>query len=1054
MTNDSKIFVDGLGSGSADNLASYIKAAKQADVLTPITVIGPSVYANLSMRHNLGRSGFANVRFLVFPRLSEFLGAPSLASENRRPLTSILEGASIRAVSGMASGMLGELRSHPSTHQSLRNSFRQLRHASDDALDILSEQSELRKEVVSLYRRFREQTREFYDREDLARAAAKAVTNGRAARLADLGAIIFFQIRDVSPAERELIEALSSKGHCAVFMGISGDTDADAPVEALTARLSASLGEPERLTPAQTTPETQLLIAPDPHQEIRWMVRNIVKQAEDGVSFNQMAVLYRKQIPYSTLISEELRFAGIPVAGPNPSPLSDTAVGRTLTGLIELSRGELTRDAVSSWLTGCPVKSPVGDAENFSPSRWDAISKKAGVVKGLDQWTSRLQRYADEMERLSDEAEGQGEISEARAALMKSDAVSAKDMLEFVTDLSESTSPPANGSRWTAFTGWASGLLDRYLVDDSDMPAAEQEALVKIKDILSELSGAEAIEIRPTFATFSQALDDALLGSLGHIGVTGQGVFVAPLFAAIAMSFDTVHIVGMIEGAVPPSLRDDPLIPDRERQAAGGTAAGLPLQQAKKADERYVFLSALATASKRVLSFPVADPAGGRGHYPSRWFLEQASALEGTPVYSSTLWSLGERPWLTVLSSMEQSLASVANSSPADAHDYNLERLWNWKNAGLKVRSHPLVKAGSLAKSLSMGGRRYGKRLTEWDGNLSSVAQGSRFARRLSRSALSPTSLERWAKCPFSYFLGNVLGISSLDVPEEIYSMTPLERGSLGHEIPENFIRSAQDNGTLPKPNESWSSADRDALRDVAESAFRDAESRGVTGKDLMWRLDQVDILTDLDTFLEEDSRLRERFGVSPKEVEARFGLGDDSWPEASCVLEDGTTVRFRGIIDRVDSAPDGKMALVVDYKTGGASSYSGLKKDPVDRGRRLQLGVYSLAAQKELGPDAEIKAAYWFITNRGNFALNPSKPVAMDEIKARFTEVVSTIVSGIRSGLFPANPGKESQNSFVNCGFCEFDSICPSRRDSLWTKKKNEPVLENYLKLSEPEED
>ena len=47
---------------------------KQSDPLAPVTVVGPSVYANLSLRHRLGRQGFANVRFMVLPRLAELLG--------------------------------------------------------------------------------------------------------------------------------------------------------------------------------------------------------------------------------------------------------------------------------------------------------------------------------------------------------------------------------------------------------------------------------------------------------------------------------------------------------------------------------------------------------------------------------------------------------------------------------------------------------------------------------------------------------------------------------------------------------------------------------------------------------------------------------------------------------------------------------------------------------------------------------------------------------------------------------------------------------------------
>ena len=1049
MADDNGIFLAAPAGDSPDRLASYISYVKQADTLAPVTVIGPSVYANLSLRHNLGKSGLANVRFLVLPRLAEFLGAPSLYSENRRPLTSILESASIRAVSGQASGMLRELRSHPSTHQSLKNTFRQLRYASSEALDRLSTHGELRREVVELYRRFREHTSEFYDKEDLAQAAAKAIREGRTPGLSDLGFIIFFQVRDFTPAEREMIEALSAAGQCAVFLSLTGDKDADASVNALAERLALFLGEAERPPPAQTSGDTQLLIAPDPHQEIRWVIRQIMKQAEDGLPFHRMAILYRKQAPYSTLIREELGLAGIPVAGPNPSPLSDTAVGKALVGLIGLSDGQFTRDSVTSWLAGCPVRPPGGNPESFSPSLWDSISKKAGVVRGLDQWKQRLERYAAEMERNSEEAEAREGFSQARVALMRSESDAARNMLQFINDLSEYTTPPADGSSWKVFCGWATGLLNRYLIADTEIPEAEQEGLQKIKELLSELEGAEAIEAGPTFSAFAQALDEGLQASLGHLGVTGQGVFVAPIGTAAAMSFDVVHIVGMIEGAVPPATRDDPLIPDRDRQAAGGTSEGLPLQQARKADERYAFLSALATAPVRKLSFPVADPAGQRGHYPSRWFLEQASILEGSPVYSSTLWSLSHRTWLTVIPSIEQSLATVADASAADVHDYDLEKLWTWKMLGLSVGSHPLVKSGLLDKSLKLGRSRFGAGFTEWDGNVSSATAGSRFADRLETSVHSPTSLERWAECPFSYFLSNILGIGSLDKPEEIYSITPLERGSLGHEILEKFISAIAAEGTLPKPDEPWNDHHRDILKRVAESAFQDAESRGVTGKGVMWQLVRVDILNDLETFLEEDSRLREKFGVSPVMVEARFGLPDSAWSEAFCVLDDGTTLKFRGIIDRVDADPEGKRVLVLDYKTGGVGGYSRLKDDPVDKGKRLQLGVYSLAAQGAMGNDVEVKAAYWFVTNRQGFVLAPPEPISMDDIQERFKEAATTIVSGIKGGLFPANPGKEDRNGFENCTYCDFNSLCPARRDVLWAKKKGNSILADYLELS-----
>ena len=339
------------------SLGRLVESAQGDDPLAPVTVVGPSTYANLTLRHGLARNGFAKVRFLVFPRLAEFLGAPSLAARGRRPLTSVLESAAVRAAMGGTSGILSELRSHTSTIQSVKSAFRQLRHASEAALTSLATRNQLRREVVGLYRSFREHTREFYDAEDLTRAAA-TVRSGQATGLADLGYILFFQVRGLSPGQRDLVAALAELGRCALFLGLTGDDEADAPVETLAQELSPFLGSPERSAPTgaagpgvPSPAVNRLLIAPDPHEEVRWVIRQLAAHAETGIPSRRMAALYGAQAPYNTLVREELLLSGFPVAGPNPSPLSKTAVGRTLTGLLQLSLGELPRDGVTTTST-------------------------------------------------------------------------------------------------------------------------------------------------------------------------------------------------------------------------------------------------------------------------------------------------------------------------------------------------------------------------------------------------------------------------------------------------------------------------------------------------------------------------------------------------------------------------------------------------------------------------------------------------------------------------------------------------------------------------------
>ena len=97
------------------------------------------------------------------------------------------------------------------------------------------------------------------------------------------------------------------------------------------------------------------------------------------------------------------------------------------------------------------------------------------------------------------------------------------------------------------------------------------------------------------------------------------------------------------------------------------------------------------------------------------------------------------------------------------------------------------------------------------------------------------------------------------------------------------------------------------------------------------------------------------------------------------------------------------------------------------------------------------MQAAYWFATTRGGFQLAPPSYFDINDgdVRERFREGVSAIMSGIRGGVFPANPGPPDRNKPVNCRFCDFDSLCPARRADLWERKKADPLLSGYLALS-----
>ena len=411
-----RLIVDGQSPRLRETLWDLVRQAKGDDVLAPVTVVGPTRYANLSLRHELGRSGFANVRFIVLPALLEPLGAASLAGAGRRPLTGTLEGVAMRAALSDATGPLAPVSGHPSTQASVRATFRELRKAPSKVLDDLEAQDGVRSEIVRLYRTFRQNTAaDWYDAEDLAEAAADAVHRGDTSGLADFGAIVFYLPRDVSPAQAALIEALASQGHCAVLLGTTGDSEADVSTTALSQALEAAFpsSAPQNDKADRSAPsvgETALHISPNAHEELRWVIRQIVGEAQrNGTPFHRMAVLYGSENPYATLVPDELALAGIPMAGPSRESLAETGVGRTLLGVLDLARQEFPRASVMAWLTGCPVRPPAGRTPGFNPSHWDSLTRRAGVVSGLDQWSRRLKLFADDLVRF-----GEGKVRKGR----------------------------------------------------------------------------------------------------------------------------------------------------------------------------------------------------------------------------------------------------------------------------------------------------------------------------------------------------------------------------------------------------------------------------------------------------------------------------------------------------------------------------------------------------------------------------------------------------------------------------------------------------------------
>ena len=533
---------------------------------------------------------------------------------------------------------------------------------------------------------------------------------------------------------------------------------------------------------------------------------------------------------------------------------------------------------------------------------------------------------------------------------------------------------------------------------------------------------------------FARTLELELESDLGRVGRMGDGVLAGSVRMGVGLDLDLVVLLGLVEGSFPAPVRDDSLLPDEERQSAAGE---LRLRAEETERQHHELLAALAGAARHLLCVPRGDLRRSNERIPSRWVTDIAGVLAGARLSAEDL-AVAQAPWVEHVASFDAGLRSVA--FPATEQEHRLRSML----AG--VASGPLVSDPIVVAGTDMVSARRSPRFTRFDGNLSGLAVPSPAG-----AATSATRLEGWAVCPFGYFVKEILRVDAVESPEDRLQISPLDLGSLVHEVLEEFVKGvlARPDAEQPAAGAPWSEADRARLFAIAERICDEYEAHGRVGRPIFWHRDRRRILADLERFLREDNAARREHGSRPVAAELAFGMRHGELAPVALPLPDGRVVRFRGLADRLDVAADGTLE-VVDYKTGRSDSYAGLSEDEPDaRGTRLQLVVYALAARLKLGrPDAPVRSAYWFTTAKGGFKRIGYR--VTPEVLQHVGATVGRMADAIEAGVFPHYPTETSTSLFVQCDYCDPDALGVVDLRRQMERKKGDPALVSFFDLAE----
>lgn len=1039
----------GYGHEAAVALHRAVADAKAGDPLAPVTVVVPSNHVGVAGRRLLASGalgpvagtgvGLVAVTFLTVFRLAELLGAARLAADGKRPVSTPVLTAAFRAELAAQAGLFAPVAGHPATESALVAAYQELRDLSAEALDALARTSARAAEVVRLHRAVRARLEPAWsDEEDLLLAAAAA----HPARVAaDVGALVVYLPQRLSQHAGRLIRSLAAHVPVTVVAGTTAVDEADAEVRTSLARLGLDAGAtaaPPVPVRAHVEPgRTLILTASDADEEVRAAVRVVTDAVRDGTRLDRIAVLHPGAEPYARLAHEQLNAAGVATNGAAVVPASGRVAGRALLDLLALPAGGFRRQDVFAWLAAAPVRLP---GRGFAPvTAWERISRDAAVVAGPGHWDELLSRYARHQEQLAVEAAADDDQPDWLAERARTNARRARSLRRFMLDTIDDLDRADAPRPWSEHAAWARdrllGLLGSAR-DRAGWPEVEHKAAERVEQALDRLGALDGVEGPVGLEVFARTLEVELEADLGRVGRFGEGVLVGSVEMGVGLDLDLVVILGLAEGSFPATVRDDSLLPDRERVAA----AGEPALRADRVQRQHRHLLAtLAGAGLHVLCVPRGDLRRSVERVPSRWVLDLAGALDGG---RRRWWAddlhRAQVPWVRHVPSFDAGLRT--NAVPATAQEHRLRALLAG-GGDLAAAEDALTVAGAAVVAA-----RRSSAFTRFDGNLAGIEVRSPV-----EGVTSPTRLERWASCPHAHLLLDLLGATPVENPEDELTITAIDKGNLIHRALEDFFAEvlARPTTERPAPKQPWTAADHARLARIGAARCDEYEARGATGRPIYWRRDRRRILADLDQALRADSRHRAANGTSPVAVELAFGFdGADPVPVR---LPDGRLLHVRGRADRVDLGTDGRLH-VIDYKTGSLNSYAKLSQEkPTLAGTKLQLPLYGLAGRLHHGrPDAPVRAEYWFVTRKGEFRRVGYD--VTDEVLQRTSAVLGAIVEGIETGVFPPRPGVHtSTRFFIECDACDPDGLGTTELRRQWERKRHDPAMAGYAQLAEP---
>jgi len=836
-------------------------------------------------------------------------------------------------------------------------------------------------------------------------------------------AVLIHGFADATGVATDLIEALLRQHGARVYLDQPPDPiDRSRPdlgvafSERFLGRLSGAAAPEVRETATPPPGPTVMFRAPGAHAEVREVARRVHRLLDSGTPPERIAVVARDLGPYTLPIEVHFPRLAVPFSALGGLASVDAAARRTRALAELLRRG--TQTPADSWLSaaadlgGFDVRlalhscgaARVGDVAALEVG---ALLDEDGslplpVRRGLIETPEEV-GDGGSRRRIAPHRRLAG--ARLRRAVRRASA--------FVAVL-ESWPAEASPAEHLRRLG---RLLDAGLGWREKPPGAEPVRQV-LSTLVDELPQELALTREEFFMVVRRALEGAGAPTLGG---AGGGVQVLSVIEARARTFDHLFVLGLNRDAFPRQVREDPLLPDRLRQAMErDILPQIPIKRLGFDEERYLFAQLLSSAGQVTLSWQACDDDGkARPPSPLVERLRLADGSEEPPLVGAVLTPapdelrpVQEHAVIAGLHGTRASFGRVLEAALSEASGADGSALAAARVAVLDELDPDRRTAE---------GRRRAAVLGPYFGFVGAPREGADPR----RGEMAVTTVENVAACPWQTFLRRVLrlepspdplaaapGVDALLLGEGVHRMLDAIVAAADPGVPRD-VNGALMARSVAVPWPAPAELDR-ALREVSTTLTREG---GLT-------------IPGLERVLEERMRpyleVARRLGW-PEEGARAAVLGVEATGHVAIEDAEGVqrTLSFRA--DLLEAAAG--RVVFTDFKTG--TPLSKAKTDETRRkhllaafrrGEALQAAAYPLGAGGRaadgryvyLRPDLEDANRVLRLAGE-----DPDLPLA-------FRSAVRSVLSAWDSGsLFPrlelADTGKEPRR----CSFCEVRDAC-----------------------------